>query len=68
MTERAFENKFPDYDGSSDVVLPDGEFTITLEQDAKRHIFELAGVLEKDLIKHTDWSDASVYTGTAGVD
>ncbi|CAN7946476.1 unnamed protein product [Ixodes pacificus] len=25
MTERAFENKFPDYDGSSDVVLPDGE-------------------------------------------
>ncbi|EEC13105.1 hypothetical protein IscW_ISCW020639 [Ixodes scapularis] len=93
MTERAFENQFPDYDGSSDVVLPDGEvrrrfcipfkhaaetseaenvaadsfqFTNKFDQDAKRHVLELAGVLEKDLDKHTSWDDASVYTGTAG--
>ncbi|CAN8020952.1 unnamed protein product, partial [Ixodes persulcatus] len=64
MTEGAFESKFPDYDGSSDVVLPDGEFTNKLEQE--RPVLKLAGVLEKDLVEHTDWNDASVCTGTAG--
>ncbi|XP_040354521.1 uncharacterized protein LOC121045611 [Ixodes scapularis] len=66
MTERAFENNFSDYDGSSDVFLPDGEFTNKLEQE--RRVLELAGVLEKDLVKRTNRNDLSVYTGTKGVD
>ncbi|EEC18058.1 hypothetical protein IscW_ISCW014485 [Ixodes scapularis] len=65
MTERVFENHFSDRDGSSDVVLPDGEFTNKLERE--RRVLELAGVLEKDLVKHTNWNDVSVYTGTTGV-
>lgn len=67
MTDRAFENKFADYDGSSDVILPDGKFTHKFEQDVRKHVLELVGVLEKNLDKHTDWNDASVYTGTTGV-
>ncbi|XP_042143626.1 glutathione S-transferase LANCL1 isoform X1 [Ixodes scapularis] len=67
MTDRAFENKFADYDGSSDVILPDGKFTHKFEQDVRKHLLELVAVLEKNLDKHTDWNDASVYTGTTGV-
>lgn len=93
MTDRAFENKFADYDGSSDVILPDGkvrqhfgtpfkraaetaviiaaalfQFTHKFEQDVRKHLLELVAVLEKNLDKHTDWNDASVYTGTTGVE
>ncbi|KAG0430703.1 hypothetical protein HPB47_022441 [Ixodes persulcatus] len=33
----------------------------------KKHVLELAGELEKNLDKHTDWNDSSVYEGTTGV-
>ncbi|CAN7996350.1 unnamed protein product [Ixodes hexagonus] len=67
MSDRAFENKYADYDGNSDIVLPDGKLTHRFEQDVRKHVLELVGVLEKNLNKHTDWTDASVYTGTTGV-
>lgn len=67
MTDRAFENKFADYNGNSDIVLRDGKLTHKFEQDVRKHLLELLGVLEENLDKHTDWSDASVYTGTTGV-
>lgn len=67
MSDRAFENKFSDYDEKSDVVLSDGKLTRQFEEQVRANVFKLLEKLEKSLARSTDWSDGSVYTGTTGI-
>lgn len=59
---REFLNTFPEYSPSAD-----NKTSSQWRQDILTHVQKFLHKLEGDLQKSTDWSDASVYTGTAGI-
>ena len=61
MTDRYFQNKYPDYNGEQNEVV----FTQELSANITRWIQHNVHKLEQNL-NQTDQSDGSVYTGHAG--